>query len=370
MTERRASYGYSNARDWGDAVDECLSRLQANAGVTGDARFDVGFIYITDHFSPHADEIHNRIRAQNMFEIVTGTVGTGVCCPRLEFMDEPAMVALGLSLAEGEIKEFVQESFVSPSPLGDAEHFNVALMHAEPHFAFHFIRPQHLNDVFVAGGLTASRGASAQFHTEGIINGGATGVVLRNTVEILTGLTQGCAPMGPQHVITRCDDTSIIAVDDYPALELLLEELNENITSADELSSGRVFVGFPLPNRDANDYVVKELIGYDERTRSIAVPHAFESGDRLVFTRRDAITGKQDLVRMLEQLAARQKKKPLAGLYFSCVARGANLFGERAVEMRLIEEVLGNFPLVGFFGNGEISNETIYAQTGVLTLFY
>jgi small ligand-binding sensory domain FIST len=34
-----------------------------------------------------------------------------------------------------------------------------------------------------------------------------------------------------------------------------------------------------------------------------------------------------------------------------------------------VREILGEVPLVGFFGNGEISRDRIYGYTGVLTLF-
>ena len=60
---------------------------------------------------------------------------------------------------------------------------------------------------------------------------------------------------------------------------------------------------------------------------------------------------------------------PIAGLYFSCVGRGSNLFGETNTEVGLIEEVLGKFPLVGLFGNGEISYEEIHSYSGVLVVF-
>ncbi len=40
-----------------------------------------------------------------------------------------------------------------------------------------------------------------------------------------------------------------------------------------------------------------------------------------------------------------------------------------ATETRLIAKHLGHFPLTGFFANGEISHDRIYAYTGVLTLF-
>ena len=37
--------------------------------------------------------------------------------------------------------------------------------------------------------------------------------------------------------------------------------------------------------------------------------------------------------------------------------------------MRAIQAALGDVPLVGFFCNGEISHDRLYAYTGVLALF-
>ena len=53
----------------------------------------------------------------------------------------------------------------------------------------------------------------------------------------------------------------------------------------------------------------------------------------------------------------------------SCVARGEALFGDAGLEMDLIKANLGEFPLVGFYANGEIARDTLYGYTGVLTLF-
>ena len=38
-------------------------------------------------------------------------------------------------------------------------------------------------------------------------------------------------------------------------------------------------------------------------------------------------------------------------------------------EARFIHAMLGDFPLVGFFANGEIHKSMLYGFTGVLTLF-
>ena len=61
--------------------------------------------------------------------------------------------------------------------------------------------------------------------------------------------------------------------------------------------------------------------------------------------------------------------RPRGGLYYSCVGRGPNLFSEESGEANMIREALGEFPLVGFFCNGEISHNRLYGYTGILTLF-
>ena len=50
-------------------------------------------------------------------------------------------------------------------------------------------------------------------------------------------------------------------------------------------------------------------------------------------------------------------------------ARGPNQFGDDSDELKMITKELGEFPLVGFFANGEISNNRLYGYTGVLTVF-
>ena len=61
--------------------------------------------------------------------------------------------------------------------------------------------------------------------------------------------------------------------------------------------------------------------------------------------------------------------KPRGGVYYSCLGRGANLFGSNSEELRTIENALGDVPIAGFFCNGEISHNRLYGYTGVLTLF-
>jgi small ligand-binding sensory domain FIST len=51
------------------------------------------------------------------------------------------------------------------------------------------------------------------------------------------------------------------------------------------------------------------------------------------------------------------------------MGRGRHLFGENTEELKMISEVFGDIPLVGFYANGEIAGQQLYGYTGVLTLF-
>ena len=112
-----------------------------------------------------------------------------------------------------------------------------------------------------------------------------------------------------------------------------------------------------------------EISGIDPGRGWIVVGAEIAPGDQILFCRRDPQSARGDMERMVRQLAGRIAGPPRAGVYVSCVARGANLFDEPGVETQLIRETLGDFPLVGFFANGEISRDRLYGHTGVLTLF-
>ncbi len=69
-------------------------------------------------------------------------------------------------------------------------------------------------------------------------------------------------------------------------------------------------------------------------------------------------------------LLSRHSIRPIqGGLYFSCLSRGHNLFGEAGIELQIVRDVIGDVPLAGFFANGEISHRRLYGHTGVLALF-
>ncbi len=161
----------------------------------------------------------------------------------------------------------------------------------------------------------------------------------------------------------------IAAIDGQPALEVFKEEIGELLAHDLRRVGGYIFAAFPIPDSDTGDYLVRNLTGIDPNQGWISVAEPVEAGRRIQFCRRDHDAALTDLKRMVRDVKARAGAAPRAGLYFSCIARGPSLFGSESEELRLIEAELGEIPLAGFFGNGEIFNNRLYTHTGVLVLF-
>jgi len=138
-----------------------------------------------------------------------------------------------------------------------------------------------------------------------------------------------------------------------------------------------VFVGVPAEREKnsvaAGDYLVRNIIGIEPQKGILAVGGEVWQGQKIVFTLRDGQRARDDLTQMLERQSAQLGgRKPGLGLYFDCCARGPALYGLPGIDTAYIRNVLGDFPLIGFFGNFELGpsggRNHLLAYTGVLVL--
>ena len=188
-------------------------------------------------------------------------------------------------------------------------------------------------------------------------------------IAVATSLTQGCIPIGPVRRIDDARDNVVMVIDGRPALDVFREDIGPVLAQDLRRAGGVIFAGLPVPGSDTGDYLVRNLMAIDPGRGWVVLGAEIGAGDPILFCRRDPESARRDMIRMTRQLAGRINRPAKAGIYVSCVARGASLFGEPGVETALIRESLGDFPLIGFFANGEISRDRLYGHTGVLTLF-
>jgi small ligand-binding sensory domain FIST len=228
-----------------------------------------------------------------------------------------------------------------------------------------------LDPGFLVGGLTSASKDDFMHQIAGeVYEDGLSGVLLSANIPVISGLTQGCTPLANKHTITRSEGHILAELDGRPALDVFKEDIGEALAKDLSGVAGYIFAGLPVPGSDTGDYLVRNLMGIDPDEKLLAIGDNLEDDAPIIFCRRDGATAREDMLRMLGDLGKRAGGGQIkGGLYYTCLGRGRNQFGKDSEELKMIRDQLGEFPLVGFFANGEISHNRLYGYTGVLTLF-
>ena len=352
------------------------------AGLAPVDRANFGIVYVTEPAAAALPGILRDLSAHTGVGSWVGGVGLGVCSAQSEVFEEPAAVVITAALPDDGFRVFGATS----NPGSDLPRWHaawieksgpaLALVHTDPRCPDvnkATVDVARASGAFLVGGLVSHRCESPLVAggpgENGLGANGVAGVMLAPEIAVATSLTQGCMPIGPVHRIDEARDNIVMVIDGRPALSVFLEDIGPDLAQDLRRLGGVIFVGLPVAGSDTGDYLVRNLMAIDPGRGWVVVGAEIAAGDQILFCRRDPESARRDMVRMVRQLAGRLAGPPKAGIYVSCVARGANLFGEPGVETRLIRETLGDFPLVGFFANGEISRDRLYGHTGVLTLF-
>jgi small ligand-binding sensory domain FIST len=260
---------------------------------------------------------------------------------------------------------------------------------------------------YLFGGAVSARTGGAQL-AQGWWQGGLSGVAFGPQVGLVSRVTQGCQPVGPERVVTAAQGHVVTELDCQPALPLLLRDLG--IDLQDPRKALPVLRATLVGLTDADsallgcggqfgpDVRVRHLVGLDPARQAVAVAAETQPGMRLAFCQRHTEAARRDLVRICSEIreeleteaaeasavtgaadsvdaTAASASAALAGpairgaVYISCNGRGGPHFGAPSAELKIVQRALGDVPLVGFFAAGEIARHHLYGYTGVLTVF-
>lgn len=342
------------------------------------ADVNLGFIYATDASAPLLGDTLARLKRATGIKHWTGSVGMGMSVMGEEFYERAAIAVMLGGFAERDFRMIDPQAIDVSAFLetngdwldGNDHYFGV--IHADPSNGRTPGLIDALVDVvpnaFFVGGMTSSSSRNLQI-SDTVTSGSISGVLFSSRVPVVTSHTQGCSPLAHSHVVTRCQRNIAIELDGRPALDVLRQDVGEVIAKDLRRMEGYIFAALPITGSDTGDYLVRNIIGVDEQQKLIAIADLLVEGGELLFCRRDGVSAQHDMKRMLEDVSRRTGGKARGALYYSCLARGRHQFGEDSAELGMVKQVLGDIPLVGFFANGEIFHNRLYAYTGVLSVF-
>ena len=215
----------------------------------------------------------------------------------------------------------------------------------------------------IAGQHNASHG-SLLFNDQ--VVDGAVGCLISGDWRIDPVVAQGCRPIGPVFEVEQAERNVVQRLSSserqgtpVACLQSILETLSPQER---ELVRHSLFLGvakssFQLNSSsgspDGDAFLVRNLIGVDPRTGSVAVGERMRVGQRVQFQLRDAEASRQEQSQLLSR-QRRQQPEPLAALLFACLGRGEGLYGQADGDVSALREQFAAVPVVGAFCNGEI----------------
>jgi small ligand-binding sensory domain FIST len=396
----RFRHGHATHPEWRMATELALAQIEGRSDDPLWSRNEtLGFVYFTSGLAAHAQEIVALLIARTGIADWVGTCGQSIVATGVEYEDEPAIALMLADLPAGAFQVFCG-THPPPAPgthtaAGDVA-AHAALINAEP------ATPdlaELIEDMAgkiaggpMFGGLASGSSDPLPQVAGRVLNGGLSGVVFSSGVGLRMQVTQGCAPLAAVHDISSCQSNLIRTLDGLPALDVMLTDLGVDASVRNSRDGQTLLRAVPpqrmrsgilvgLADGDAprsgpkpgfGDFLVRNLVGIDPHNRLVAIGAVPREGDRLVFCTRDAQAARSDLLRICTELRDELETDGLqirGGVYISCLARGRALFGSAGAEVGLLQSQLGDFPLVGFFANGEIARQRLYGYTGVLALF-
>jgi small ligand-binding sensory domain FIST len=194
----------------------------------------------------------------------------------------------------------------------------------------------------------------------------------------IVGVAQGCEPVGEPFAVTACAANVIREIGGRSPLGVLREAIESVPDHAQRVARYGLFAGIAVDLLKSpltrGDFLVRAIVGVDQETGWITLPETVFLGQTIQFQLRDPQAAHDDLVATLGRVeAALAGRRPAFGLYFNCAGRGRALYGTTGHDLALIRQRLGDWPLIGFFGNGEfapLGRENLFHNyTGVLVLF-
>jgi small ligand-binding sensory domain FIST len=204
----------------------------------------------------------------------------------------------------------------------------------------------------IGGAASAARrpGGNRLLLDAAIHDHGAVGLLVDESVPLMTAVSQGCRPIGVPLTVTRAERNRLHELAGRPALERLLEVVEalddaDRALAAEGLHIGRV-VDEHLEDPGRGDFLVRRVLGGDREVGAVAIADEIPVGATVQFQVRDAASAREDLVAVLGGLTA------AGALCFTDAARGSTFFGSPDQDATTVIEALPGAAVAGTFCAG------------------
>jgi small ligand-binding sensory domain FIST len=370
--------------------DVCWDVEKTRKGKT----MDLALLFVSQHHREHFQEMTSQIFNELQPRVLLGCTGEGIIGGGQEVERQPATCLWAGHLPNVEITPFhltFSQTSQGISLMGWPQKENASspyqafLLLAEPFTTpgaelLEFLEGKHPG-VPAVGGMASGGmdyGQNRLILNDQVVDEGVVGVAMAGPISLMTIVSQGCRPIGERFVITKADRNIIYELGGRPALECLQQVYATLSPDEQRLARQGLHIGCAIDEHknkfERGDFLVRNLVGADQETGSIAITDIIKEGQTVQFHIRDRETASEDLHWLLTARKGKDNDKSIAGgLLFSCNGRGQRLFGNPHHDITAIRKQIGDIPVAGFFAQGEIgpvgSRNFLHGFTASVVLF-
>ncbi|MBU6414057.1 MAG: FIST C-terminal domain-containing protein [Planctomycetes bacterium] len=413
-TPLRCAAGLSTHPEALDALEQACTQVML---ALGGSPIACALVFLSKHHVHEAEPLARHARIALNTTNVLGCSAESVIGGTFELEGSPGISVLAISgggvsihpFSSDEVPQRLDEmspeavSILAENLLGPRDTLRGAIMLADP-FTTPVIKlfpmlNRLLDGKPLVGGMAsaaADPGSNVLLAASGdaVRPSGLVGLALHGKIQLDTVVSQGCAPIGPNLVITKCKKNLVFEVGGRSIFEAIREVVESLSDAQREQMKQGLFVGRVIDEYKQQfgrgDYLIRGIVGVDERSGSVAVGDLMRIGQTIRLHIRDGQTAREDLEMLMD--AQQLHGAPVGCLLVSCNGRGQRLFGRpnidagtvcrafqpmepgetRAKIGHAIDSQPGPVPLAGFFGAGEFGpigrSNFLHGHTAVATL--
>ena len=388
---------FSAAAHWSGGFDEAaLQKWTEDLRRQLDApHVSLGLVFMAPRFFPYAKQVLEIFRVHARIPLLAGCSSQGLIVGGQE-VEQNAGLTLGLYALPG---AHVQGYRFTQAQVEEANgpgywHLETGIEPNRTNGWLTFIDPFHLDSetwlrtwneayapVPVLGGLASgdSRQQSTQVYLDGeVFEEGGVSLSFGGEVKLAGVTSQGCTPIGQTWTLTKVEQNVIHQIGNRPAYEVLAETFNQLSPEEQKKASGHLFIGLVvneyLEDFHRGDFLIRNLLGADPRTGSIAVGALPRAGQTVQFQQMSASAATEDMTELLTRAKNELGDATVyGGCLCCCNGRGQHLFGRPNHDAQMVQQRFGPLGLLGFFCNGEIGpvgqKSFLHGYTASLALF-
>ena len=357
-----------------EAIQECVSSILRDMG---DAPTDLVMAFVSSHFATQYDDVLAILRQNLDAKLLFGCSAGGVIGGGQEVEHRPGFSLTAAHLPDVELLPFHVDGDDLPDMDAGPDAWEKAIevsTESDPRFLllldpFSFPAQNFVMGLDYAfsrsvkiGGMASGgsqQGDNALFLGDKAYRTGAIGVALKGNIAVDTIVAQGCRPIGKLMSITKSQQNLLLELDQRPPLEVLRELFTSSSERDQSLMQQSLFLGIVMDDLieepRQGDFLIRNIIGMDGRTGTMAIGEMLQEGQRVQLHLRDALTSAEDLATLLSRYASESGVGQCQGaMLFSCLGRGEYLYGRPDHDTDLFRDKVAAIPMGGFFCNGEI----------------